>query len=268
MHEETIEESPEPAASAPDAGSDEPPGRRPPLGRPTRGRHVGATVLSALGVLVVVAVLAGFLIHLPYVIISPGSPTPLDDSVDRQIEGAQTYPHDGDLLFLTVRVSTHDPNVWRVVTCWLDSDRDVVERTKVVGCLSRRGEHRDQHRLMEQSQDDATHVALDTARVHGAGRSAGDDRDRGVPAACRRTASCDRATRSLAIDGNRSPTQRGRHRWCRRTGPGDVAAVTYARDGTTEDHEVTAGRVGTGGSGCTPTGARARGTTCLGIMAQ
>ena len=87
MHEETIEESPEPAASAPDAGSDEPPGRRPPLGRPTRGRRVGATVLSALGVLVVVAVLAGFLVHLPYVIISPGNATPLDESVI-EIEGA------------------------------------------------------------------------------------------------------------------------------------------------------------------------------------
>ena len=101
-------------AAAPRAAGAATPGRR------TLGP--GVVVLSALGVLVVVIVIAGFLIHLPYVIISPGSATPLDSSVV-QIDGAQTYPaRTGNVLFLTVRVSTRDPNVWRVV--------DVVARSR------------------------------------------------------------------------------------------------------------------------------------------
>ena len=88
---------------------------RPPEPRRSRRHTVVAVALSTVGVLLAVVAVAGFLIHLPYVIISPGSATPLDSSVV-QVDGAETYPHDGDVLFLTVRVSTHDPNVWRVVT--------------------------------------------------------------------------------------------------------------------------------------------------------
>ena len=50
-----------------------PPPPEPP-DRPKSRRHtVLAVVLSVIGVLMVTVVLAGFLIHLPYVIISPGS---------------------------------------------------------------------------------------------------------------------------------------------------------------------------------------------------
>jgi len=80
-----------------------PPPELPPSAR-TRRHTVLAVVLSGVGVLLVVVLVAGFLIHLPYVIISPGSATPLDAQVV-QIDGAQTYPDDaGDILFLTVQV--------------------------------------------------------------------------------------------------------------------------------------------------------------------
>src|SRR3954447_20334359 len=103
--------------------------------RPRRGHTWAAGALSAVGVLIVVALVAGFLIHLPYVITSPGFATPLDQDV-LSVDGAPTYDHDGNVLFLTGRVSNHDPNVWRVVTSWLDPDRDVVKREDAVGCLS------------------------------------------------------------------------------------------------------------------------------------
>ena len=51
--------------------------------------------------------------------------------------------------------------MWRVVTSWLDSDREVVKRTTVVGCLSDAENIAINARLMEQSQDDATKVALE-----------------------------------------------------------------------------------------------------------
>ncbi len=135
-----------------------PPGEPP---KPTTGRRhtVLAVVLSAFGVLLVIVIVAGFLIHLPYVIISPGSATPLDSSVV-QIEGATTYPHGGNVLFLTVRVSTQDPNVWRLVTSWLDPDRDVEKRSTVVGCLSDDENRAFNTELMDQSQNDAKYVAL------------------------------------------------------------------------------------------------------------
>jgi PDZ domain-containing secreted protein len=124
---------------------------------PRRGRTWLAAALSALGVLIVVALVAGFLIHLPYVIISPGFATPLDQQVIT-VDGAQTYDHRGNVLFLTVRVTTHDPTVWRVVTSWLDPDRDVVERKDVVGCLSDAENIALNARLMQQSQDTAKDV--------------------------------------------------------------------------------------------------------------
>src|SRR5690242_20221695 len=116
------------------------PAPAPPPELPTRTRSrkhtVLAVVLSTVAVLIAAVVIAGFLIRLPYVIISPGSATPLDSHVV-QIDGAQTYPKDsGNLLFLTVQVSTREPNVWRVVTSWLDPDRDVEKRSDVQGCLT------------------------------------------------------------------------------------------------------------------------------------
>ena len=112
-----------------------------------------------LGVLLVVAVVAGFLIHLPYVLISPGEATPLDSTVV-MISGAPTYENPNDVLFLTVRVSNEDPTVWRVVTGWLDPDIDVEKRSNVVGCLSPEDNVTYNTLLMQQSQSDAKNVAL------------------------------------------------------------------------------------------------------------
>jgi PDZ domain-containing protein len=123
-------------------------------------RHlVVAWIASIIGVLLVVAVVAGFLIRLPYVIISPGSSTPLDRSVV-SVDGATTYPHRESVEFLTVRVSNEDPTLWRLVGAWLDSDRDVEKRSDVVGCLSDSDNRQFNADLMAQSQNDAKYVAL------------------------------------------------------------------------------------------------------------
>ena len=141
------------------------PGNGPPSGPDNREarkhrRHVViAWIASVLGVLLVVVVIAGFVIHLPYVIISPGESTPLDSSVV-SIEGAQSYPHRQSVEFLTVRVSNTDPTVWRVVNAWLDPDKDVEKRSDVVGCLSDTDNQQFNTDLMQQSQNDAKYVAL------------------------------------------------------------------------------------------------------------
>jgi PDZ domain-containing protein len=123
-------------------------------------RHVViAWIASVFGVLLVAAVIAGFVIRVPYVIISPGASTPLDASVV-SIEGADTYPHRQSVEFLTVRVSNTDPTVWRVVSAWLDPDKDVEKRSDVVGCLSDTDNQQFNTDLMLQSQNDAKYVAL------------------------------------------------------------------------------------------------------------
>ena len=156
-----------------------PPPPEPPSGPPRRSHTVLAVVFSVLGVVLATVAVAGFLIHLPYVIISPGSATPLDSSVV-QIEGAQTYPHVGNVVFLTVQVTTHDPNVWRVLTSWLDPDRDVEKRSTVQGCLSDAQNQAFNTELMDQSQNDAKYVALTRLGYHSRGGSGTDPRDRGV----------------------------------------------------------------------------------------
>jgi Lon-like protease len=146
-------DSPDAAAIGPTNGPDNREARK-------HRRHVViAWIASVLGVLLVVVVIAGFVIHVPYVIISPGESTPLDASVV-SIEGAQSYPHRQSVEFLTVRVSNADPTVWRVVNAWLDPDKDVEKRSDVVGCLSDTDNQQFNTDLMQQSQNDAKYVAL------------------------------------------------------------------------------------------------------------
>jgi Lon-like protease len=243
-----------------------PPPPEPPVRRTGRRHTVLAVVLSVVGGLLVAVIIAGFLIHLPYVIISPGSATPLDSSVVR-IEGATTYPHADEVRFLTVQVSTHDPNVWRVVTSWLDPDRDVEKRSQVVGCLTDAQNQVFNTDLMDQSQNDAKYVAL--TRL---GYSVPAD-----PVQIRIVEVCRDAPaygalqlgdRVLAVDGH-DVTGVGElgplvqaHR------PGDVVSVTYEREGVTRTARVTAGRAADQGRKCVRAEGSTSGTTCLGVTSQ
>ncbi len=239
----------------------------------TRKHTVLAVVLSTLGVLIAVAVLAGFLIHLPKVIISPGSATPLDSQVI-QIEGAQTYPADsGNLRFLTVRVSTTEPTVWRVVSAWLDPDRDVEDRSAVQGCLTDAQNQQFNSDLMDQSQNDAKYVALTRLGYN-------------VPAnpvqiriveVCRDApahGALETGDQVLAVDGAdvTASTQIGAAVQAHR--PGDRITITYDRNGVKRTASITAGKVHTEGSGanatqsCVAANGSTTGTTCLGVSSQ
>jgi PDZ domain-containing protein len=243
-----------------------PPPLEPP-DRPTGRRHtVLAIVLSAVGVLLVTVLVAGLLIHLPYVIISPGSATPLDASVV-QIKGATTYPHGENVRFLTVRVSTHDPNVWRVVTSWLDPDRDVEKRSNVVGCLSDAQNQTFNTELMDQSQNDAKYVAL--TRL---GYSVPAD-----PVQVRIVEVCRDAPahgelqpgdRVLAVDGHDITNGTELGPLVQAHQPGDRVSITFERNGTTHTAQVTAGKVVDQGRKCVPAKGSTSGTTCLGVTSQ
>src|SRR6478609_3589966 len=239
---------------------------------PRRARTWLAVALSTLGVLIVVALIAGFLIHLPYVIISPGFATPLDQNVIT-VDGAQTYEHRGNVLFLTVRVTTHDPTVWRVVTSWLDPDRDVVKRSDAVGCLSDSDNIAINTRLMEQSQDAAKDVALTRLGY----TVAADPPEITVVEVCSGVPAYGTlhvGDRILAVDDQTVSQLADVGPLVQAHQPGETATVTYAREGKTETSPVVLGRVVTehGDSGdsqsCEPVKRVTTGTACLGVAMQ
>jgi PDZ domain-containing protein len=117
---------------------------------------VVAAVVAAL--VVIVAVVAAF-VRLPYVLISPGSASPVEDAVE--IEGARTYEHDGSVLFLTVSVSDQRPNAYVVLSGWLDDDVDVLPEEDVFGDNSRKEERQLNQVAMTESQIVATKVSLE-----------------------------------------------------------------------------------------------------------
>jgi PDZ domain-containing protein len=114
---------------------------------------------AVVGGVLAVAAVAAALIHVPYVIESPGAATPLDASVVT-VSGAPIYPHRGRVLYLTVRVSTSDPNLYRYLFASLSSDDTVVKKKDVLGCASYAADGRLNTLLMRDSQDAATEVAL------------------------------------------------------------------------------------------------------------
>jgi PDZ domain-containing protein len=248
----------------------------PDPGRPRGRRHaVWSWILSGFGVVLAVAIVAGFLIHLPYVIISPGSATPLDRSVI-EIDGARTYPHGGDVRFLTVRVSTHDPSLWALGAAWIDPDRDVEKRTDVVGCLNDTENASFNTELMDQSQNDAKYVALTRLGY----TVTADAPQVIVVEVCQGAPAYQKlhgGDRILAVDDHTitditqvAPLVQAHH-------PGDPVHITYLRDAKTDTVTVVSGRVvgaKTPSPKCVPVAERAEhaasspGTPCLGITTQ
>jgi Lon-like protease len=249
-----------------------PPPELPTLTR-SRKHTVLAVVLSTVGVLIAAIVVAGFLIHLPKVIISPGSATPLDSSVV-QIEGAQTYPDDaGDVRFLTVQVSTSEPSVWRVVAAWLDPDRAVEDRDSVQGCLTDAQNQQFNTELMDQSQNDAKYVAL--TRL-GYSVPANPVQIR-VVEVCRDApahGALETGDQVLVVDGSdvSDVSEIGAKVQAHR--PGDPVSITFDRNGVTRTESITTGKVHTEGTGasvrqsCVPARGSTSGTACLGVSSQ
>lgn len=252
-------------AAAPPPPSPPPPEL--PASARSRRHTVLAVVLSSVGVLIAGIVVAGFLIHLPYVIISPGSATPLDSQVV-QIEGAQTYPDDaGNILFLTVQVSTSEPSVWRVVTSWLDPDRAVEDRNSVQGCLTDAQNQQFNSELMDQSQNDAKYVAL--TRL-GYSVPANPVQIR-VVEVCRDApahSALETGDQVLAVDGTDISDAAAIGTLVRAHRPGDRVSITYDRNGVTRTASITAGKYAEDGRTCLPAEGSTSGSICLGVSSQ
>jgi PDZ domain-containing protein len=149
------------------ADQDVVPGPPPELGWPPEGEVTSAPStrtlsrwmkwLVGLGGLVIVVAIAGSVIRIPYDTLAPGGALNLQPRIT--VEGAQTYPGQGELMLLFVRERTRI-NLWSWLQAKLDSDIDLVKQSDVTGGLS-------QHLIdlqgvcdMSQSQIDAQVAAL------------------------------------------------------------------------------------------------------------
>jgi PDZ domain-containing protein len=137
-----------PAAEAPP----HPPGR-------TRRRRVLQTIATIVGALLAVAAVAAAVIHVPYVIESPGAATALTSQIVT-VSGAPSYQHRGRFLFLTVQVTTSDPNLYAYAFASLNGSDAVVKKQDVLGCASYAADARLNTLLMVDSQNAAKEVAL------------------------------------------------------------------------------------------------------------
>lgn len=132
-----------------------PPEPPPPTGRARRW----PVRLLSLAIVALVIALAGMAIRLPYRVFSPGSATPVQDVVT--VDGAKTYPHRGELLFLTVSVSSGRPNLWRLLQAELDDDSQVVGEDDYLGGQSPSRVRRMNVAAMDESQLVAKVAALE-----------------------------------------------------------------------------------------------------------
>jgi PDZ domain-containing protein len=130
----------------------------PPAPAAARARRWPVRLLW-FAVAVLVVALAGMLVRLPYRVFSPGSATPVQDVV--KVEGATTYPHRGELLFLTVAVSRGRPNLWRLLQAELDDDSQVIGEDEYLGGQSPQRVRRLNEAAMDESQLVAKMAALE-----------------------------------------------------------------------------------------------------------
>lgn len=132
----------------------------PPPAAPPRRRRLRGWERAALiaGPILAAAILASTFIGLPYVVFSPGRADPVERAVT--IDGHESFPMEGSVLFLTVRVTTQRPNVWRVLQGMIDDDHRVMSEDEYFGDTSRDEARRVDQLLMARSQDVAKVVAL------------------------------------------------------------------------------------------------------------
>jgi len=127
-----------------------------PSRRPRRPLVAAGTVAA---IVVVLVLLGGTLIRLPYVLIAPGTASAVERVV--KVQGAPTYTHRGEVLFLTVSVSSDRPNAFAVLSGWLDDNTDVVPEGDVLQGRSRAEDARLNKLEMADSQMTAKQVALE-----------------------------------------------------------------------------------------------------------
>jgi PDZ domain-containing protein len=145
------------------AGAGPEPGFEAPVrGRAHRRLPWSARIALGVALVLVAAVIAGFVIRVPYTTIAPGDALSLPPLVS--VQGAKAYPTPrGDIRLLFVRLAYH-VNLWQYVRARLDSDIDLAKDGDInPGKLSPTQQNARDLQEMADAKNAATEVALRAA---------------------------------------------------------------------------------------------------------
>ena len=119
-------------------------------------------IAIGVSIFLLVVVIAGFLIHVPYSTIAPGEAVSLTDLV--HVDGGKTFPTPrGDIRLLFVRERNH-VNLWRYLQARLDSDIDLFKEKQLNPGNEPQGDlNAEAAADMAQAKIAATKVALQAA---------------------------------------------------------------------------------------------------------
>ncbi|HEU4480492.1 MAG TPA: PDZ domain-containing protein [Actinomycetota bacterium] len=198
----------------------------PPGVKPVQGPRVWRWIVS--GVILIGLAAAAFYVPIPsFYAYLPGPVRDVEKLVE--VEGAETYSSEGELLLTTVSVDV-DVTFFDLVGALLDDDSDVVDSDSVTGGRSLKELEREQRDEMASSKRSAQEVALaalDIARPHGDGARVAiilDD----TPA----EESLEEGDRIVRVDGRRVETSCDVGSAIDRHEAGDTVEMTVVRDGS------------------------------------
>ncbi len=125
-------------------------------GAPKR-RHPWRWLWVVAGV-VIAGLIASAFVYLPYYAYTPGSATDTEGAI--VVQGAESYPSEGEIDFTTVRIRRVTP--LRALQAWLDPAIDVVSERAYLGNFSPSENKSFNLQLMGDSKETAIYVALTT----------------------------------------------------------------------------------------------------------
>jgi PDZ domain-containing protein len=118
-------------------------------------------LLVSLGILLlIVPVLAGIFIRVPYYLISPGEARGVAELIKVKGDNAKEFPPRGKILFTTVSLAG-DVNVFRALAGWLDDEVEVIPEERITGGAPRQEVRQQNIQAMVDSKLTATKVALE-----------------------------------------------------------------------------------------------------------
>jgi PDZ domain-containing protein len=118
-------------------------------------------LLLSFGVLLlVVPIIAGMLIQVPYYLISPGEARGVAELIKVKGDGAKIYPPKGKILFTTVSLAGQ-VNVFEALSGWLNKDVEVVPEKQITGGAPKTEVRQLNIQAMVDSKLTATKVALE-----------------------------------------------------------------------------------------------------------
>jgi PDZ domain-containing protein len=192
-------------------------------------------LVGPLLVLAVVALTTSAFVDVDYILLAPGSATPVQPLVE--VKDGKTYDDEGQLMYTTVGVG--QPSAIEAVYGWLHPDIDLFPRQDINGTKSNEETRRESLQMMDTSKLVATKVALEelgyTVNVSGTGV-----RVLNVSSGLPVEGKLEPGDVITSLDGDKATIDDDLRRLIEERKPGDVVTLRVERAGSekVEDVEV------------------------------